>query len=37
MMIFIIITKESGIFQYLAIKVTKYSKGNLLVLLVLLW
>ena len=36
MMIFIIITKESGIFQYLAIKVTKYSKGNLLVLLVLL-
>lgn len=36
MMIFIIITKESGIFQYLAIKVTKYSKGNLLVLLILL-
>ena len=36
MMIFIIITKESGIFQYLAIKVTKYSKGSLLILLILL-
>jgi len=34
MMIFTIITKESGIFQYLAIKATKYSKGNPLVLLI---
>jgi Na+/H+ antiporter NhaD/arsenite permease-like protein len=33
MMIFIIIAKESGIFQYLALKVTKYSKGNPLILL----
>ena len=34
MMIFTIIAKESGIFQYLAIKTTKYSKGNPLVLLI---
>jgi len=34
MMIFIIIAKESGIFQYFAIKVTKFSKGNPLVLLI---
>jgi len=33
MMIFTIITKESGVFQYLAIKATKFSKGNPLVLL----
>jgi len=36
MMIFTIITKESGIFQYLALKVTKYSKGNTLLLLITL-
>ncbi|GAB4113199.1 MAG: ArsB/NhaD family transporter [Candidatus Caldatribacteriota bacterium] len=36
MMIFTIITKESGIFQYLAIKVTKFSKGNTLLLLIAL-
>ena len=34
MMIFIIIAKESGIFQYFAIKVTKLSKGNPLILLI---
>ncbi len=34
MMIFTIIAKESGIFQYLALKATKYSKGNLLILLI---
>jgi len=36
MMIFTIIAKESGIFQYLAVKTTKYSKGNPLVLLIFL-
>jgi len=36
MMIFTIITKESGIFQYFAITATKYSKGNPLVLLIFL-
>jgi len=36
MMIFIIIAKESGIFQYFAIKATKYSKGNPLLLLIAL-
>lgn len=36
MMIFTIIAKESGIFQYLALKVIKYSKGNPLILLVTL-
>ncbi|MBA7587505.1 putative transporter [subsurface metagenome] len=34
MMIFTIIAKESGIFQYLALKVIKYSKGNSLILLI---
>ncbi|HZK10745.1 MAG TPA: SLC13 family permease, partial [Atribacterota bacterium] len=34
MMIFTIIAKESGIFQYLALKATKYSKGNPLILLI---
>ncbi len=34
MMIFTIIAKESGIFQYLALKTTKYSKGNPLILLI---
>ena len=34
MMIFTIIAKESGIFQYLALKVIKYSKGNPLILLI---
>jgi Na+/H+ antiporter NhaD/arsenite permease-like protein len=34
MMIFTIIAKESGIFQYLALKTTKYSKGNPLTLLI---
>ena len=33
-MIFTIIAKESGIFQYLALKTTKYSKGNPLILLI---
>jgi len=36
MMIFTIIAKESGIFQYLALKVIKYSKGNPLILLITL-
>jgi len=36
MMIFIIIAKESGIFQFLAIKATKYSRGNPLILLIIL-
>ncbi|MEA2087485.1 MAG: SLC13 family permease, partial [Candidatus Caldatribacteriota bacterium] len=36
MMIFIIIAKESGIFQYFAIKATKYSRGNPLILLIIL-
>ena len=36
MMIFIIIAKESGIFQYFAIKATKYSQGNPLILLIAL-
>jgi len=36
MMIFTIIAKESGIFQYLALKATKYSKGNPLILLITL-
>ncbi len=36
MMIFIIIAKESGIFEYLALKVTKYSKGNPILLLIYL-
>jgi len=36
MMIFIIIAKESGIFQYFAIKATKYSHGNPLILLIAL-
>ena len=36
MMIFTIIAKESGIFQYLALKVNKYSKGNPLILLITL-
>lgn len=36
MMIFTIIAKESGIFQYLALKTTKYSKGNPLILLIFL-
>ncbi len=36
MMTFTIITKESGIFQYLALKVIKYSKGNPLILLITL-
>ena len=36
MMVFIIIAKESGIFQYFAIKATKYSKGNPLLLLIAL-
>ena len=36
MMIFIIIAKESGIFEYLALKVTIYSKGNPILLLIYL-
>ena len=36
MMIFTIIAKESGIFQYLALKVIKYSKGDPLILLITL-
>ena len=36
MMIFTIIAKESGVFQYLALKVIKYSKGNPLILLITL-
>lgn len=36
MMIFTIIAKESGIFQYLALKVIKYNKGNPLILLITL-
>jgi len=36
MMIFTIIAKESGIFQYLALKVIKYSRGNPLILLITL-
>lgn len=36
MMIFTIIAKESGIFQYLALKVIKYSKRNPLILLITL-
>jgi len=36
MMIFTIIAKESGIFQYLALKVIKYSKGNPFTLLITL-
>ena len=33
MMIFTIIAKESGIFQYFALKVIKYSRGNSLLIL----